>query len=179
MDQEAKWIRDIQRGNARSAASAEALIEAYYDELYRFAYRQCGSKEDAMDLTQDIFLAVLRAIHSYDRKKAGFRTWLYRVAAHKAVDARRRTPPPSLPLEGLDFPGAEDFTRQVQDRAVLEQIEAYVSTLDPQLQAVFRLRLYGERTFPEIAESLGLLENTVKSQYHRLIGRLRKEFYHE
>ena len=174
MDQEQKWIRDIQRHGSRQAA--ERLIDAYYDEIYRFAYRQFGNKEDAMDLTQNIFLAVLRALPSYDRRKAGFRTWLYRIAANKAVDARRRAGPVAVPIEELELPVTEDFVLRVQDRALLERIEGFVAGLDSGVQAVFRLHLYGEKPFPEIAEILGQSESAVKSQYYRLLGRLRKEF---
>ena len=162
MDQERKWIREVQRH--RSQTAADHLIRAHYDEIYRFVYRQTGHMEDAMDLTQDIFLAVLRAIHTYDEGKAAFRTWLFRIAANKVIDARRRAP-----LE-------EDFAAQVADRLLLDQIEAYVSALDAQTQAIFRLRLYGERTFPEIAAALEVPEPAVKAKYYRLMGRLRKEF---
>ena len=174
MDLEQKWIRDVQKRNSRAAA--ECLVERYYDEMYRFAYRQTGNREDAMDLTQNIFLAVFRALPGYDRKKASFRTWLYRIAANKAIDLRRRIQPAQLPLEGLDLPDPKDYAVQTQDQVLLEQVERYVSGLDPGVQAVFRLRLYGERTFPEIAAALGLPESTVKSQYHRLLQQLRKEF---
>ena len=43
-------------------------------------------------------------------------------------------------------------------------------------EAVYRLRLYGERTFPEIAAALGQPEAAVKTRYYRLMARLRKEF---
>ncbi|WP_338112709.1 sigma factor-like helix-turn-helix DNA-binding protein [Oscillibacter valericigenes] len=55
-------------------------------------------------------------------------------------------------------------------------MEAYVSGLDPGEQAVFRLRIYGEKSFPEIAAALEEPEAAVKSRYYRLMGRLRKEF---
>lgn len=71
---------------------------------------------------------------------------------------------------------AEDFAARVHDQALLEAIEAYVSGLDPGEQAVFRLRIYGEKTFPEIAAALEEPEAAVKSRYYRLMGRLRKEF---
>ncbi len=174
VDQEQKWIRAIQRRGSRQAA--EQLVDAYYDEIYRFAYRQTGDREDAMDLTQNIFLAVLRALPAFDRRKAGFRTWLYRIAANKAVDARRRAGPVTVPIDELDLPAAEDFAMAVQDRELLERIESYVSGLDPGIQAVFRLHLYGEKSFPEIAAILDQSESAVKSQYYRLLGRLRKEF---
>ena len=129
-----------------------------------------------MDLTQNIFLFFFRALPGYDRKKASFRTWLYRIAANKVIDLRRRVQPVQLPLEDLDLADPEDYAARTLNRALLEQIERYVSGLDPRLQAVFRLRLYGERTFPEIAAALGQPESTVKSQYHRLLQQLRKEF---
>ena len=45
MEREQTWIRAIQRRNSREAA--EQLIQTYYDEIYRFVYRQTGSKDDA------------------------------------------------------------------------------------------------------------------------------------
>ena len=174
MEQESKWIRAIQKHGSRSAA--DRLVRSYYDEIYVFAYRQTGCKEDALDLTQGIFMAALRSLPSYDRRKASFRTWLYRIAANKVVDARRRARARMAPLEDVDVPAPEDFSAQVRDRMCLDQIEARVSALDPQIQAVFRLHLYGEKTFPEIAEVLGQTESAVKSQYYRLVERLRKEF---
>lgn len=174
MEQESKWIRAIQKHGSRSAA--DRLVRSYYDEIYVFVYRQTGCKEDALDLTQGIFMAALRSLPSYDRRKASFRTWLYRIAANKVVDARRRARARMAPLEDVDVPAPEDFSAQVRDRMCLEQIEARVSALDPQIQAVFRLHLYGEKTFSEIAEVLGQTESAVKSQYYRLVERLRKEF---
>lgn len=138
MDQERKWVRAIQKKGDRQAA--DRLIRAYYDEIYRFVFRQTGQKEDAMDLTQEIFLAVLGALPAFDPRRASFRTWLYRIAANKVIDARRKV------------------------------------RLDPQVQGVFRLRVYGQRTFPEIAQALGQPEAAVKARYYRLMGRLRKEF---
>ncbi len=174
MEQEDKWIREIRRHGSRTAA--DRLIRAYYDEIYVFVYRQTGRKEDAMDLTQNIFLAVLRSLPSFDGHKASFRTWLYRIAANKVIDARRRPRREMVPLEEADLPAAGDFAAEVQDRALLEQIEDYVSALDPRVQTVFRLRLYGDKSFPEIAAALGQSETAVKAQYYRLMGRLRKEF---
>lgn len=174
VEEEQKWIRDIQRQGSRQAA--DKLVRAYYDEMYRFAYRQLGHKEDAMDLTQSIFLAVFRALPSFDGRKASFRTWLYRIAAHKAIDCRRTIRGNVLPLEEAEPPDQTDFAAQIQDRDLLDRLEAYVAQMDPDTQAVYRLRLYGERTFPEIAAILGRPEAAVKTRYYRLMARLRKEF---
>lgn len=174
MGEEQKWIRDIQRRGSRQAA--DKLVRAYYDEMYRFAYRQLGHKEDALDLMQNVFLAVLRALPTFDGRKASFRTWLYRIAAHKAIDCRRKVRGNVMPLEETEAPDQTDFAAQVQDRDLLDRLEAYVAQLEPDTQVVYRLRIYGERTFPEIAAILGQPEAAVKTRYYRLMTRLRKEF---
>ena len=174
MNREQKLIREIQKNGSRSAA--DELICAYYDEIYIFAYRQIGSKEDAMDMTQEIFLAVLRAIQTYDNRKAAFRTWLYRIASNKIIDARRKVSPETMPIEDGQLTDEVDYVSNICDKALLEEIEDYVSGLDPDIQAVFRLHLYGQRSFPEIAAIQRQAEATIKARYYRLLKRLRKEF---
>lgn len=174
MEREQKLIREVQRNGSRSAA--DELIGTYYDELYIFTYRQIGSKEDAMDLTQEIFIAVLRSIQTYDNRKAAFRTWLYRIASNKIIDARRKVRPEMMPIEDDELTDEEDYVSNICDKVLLGQIERYVSALAPEIQAVFRLHLYGEKSFPEVAAIQGQPEAAVKARYYRLLSRLRKEF---
>lgn len=177
MDRERRWIRAVQKRGSRAAA--EHIVRRYYDEMYAFAYRQTGSKEDALDLVQGIFVAMLRSLPHYDGRKASFRTWLYRIATNKVIDARRKARRMPVPLEDLEdekVADEGDLAAAAGDRELLRRIEGYVSGFDTQVQAVFRLRLFGERTFPEIAAILNQTEPAVKAQYHRLLARIRKEF---
>lgn len=174
MEQEQRWIRRIQR--RQSAKDADALVRKYYNEIYAYVYRQVSCRETALDLTQEIFIAVLRSLPSYDGARASFRTWLYRVATNKIIDHRRRAVPPAVPLDELQLPDERDFAARVERQSLLEAIERYVSALEPDVQQAFRLRLYGEYTFPEIAAMLGQPEAAVKSRYYRLMQTLRKEF---
>lgn len=173
MEQELKWIKAILRRGSREAA--DLLVHAYYDDIYAFTYRQVGNREDALDLTQEIFIAALRSLPSYDQRKASFRTWLYRIATHKVIDARRRTKPITIPIDEEDIT-EDDFASNALDKDLLERIEEYVRALDPLLQEVFRLRIYADYSFPEIAQATGQAEEKVKARYYRLIKRLRKEF---
>lgn len=87
-----------------------------------------------MDLTQIIFLAVLQALPPFDSRKSVFRTWSYRIAANKVIGAHRRFRPDLVSLEDIETAGLSDFAAQFHNRALLEQIEAHVSALDPQIQ---------------------------------------------
>lgn len=177
MEQDLKWIRQIQRKGSREAA--DCLIRAYYDEIYRFVYRQVGNKEDAMDLTQNIFVAVLRSLPGYQPRQARFRTWLYAVANNKIIDARRKVQTAQVvakPFEEPEPPANDDFVSRIQDRMLLAQIEEYVSGQALEQQKVFRLRVYAGLSFPEIAGILGEREAAVKARYYRLVEKIRKEF---
>lgn len=176
MEQEQKWIRDIVRRGSKKAANA--LVHAYYDDIYSYVYRQTGNREDALDLTQECFFAAFRSIASYDAKKAGVRTWLYHIASHKVIDQRRGRKVQYFSIEGQDLVDERDFTedlvKNITDQQLLRKVEQFVCGVEPSIQEVFRLRVYGEYSFPEIAALLGEPESKIKAQYYRLSAKIRK-----
>jgi len=87
MQTDNQLIRRIKKKQDKKAA--DELIQRYYREIYAFTYRQTGERELALDLTQEIFITVLQGIYAFDEKKAGFRTWAYRVAANRITDYYR------------------------------------------------------------------------------------------
>ena len=177
IDKEASLIKRIQRQGDRRAA--EELISAHYREIYAFAFRQTGDMDAAMDLTQEVFLAVLQSIHRYDPKKAGFRTWLYRIASNKLAYLFRspayRFRQKTIPLEELTLPADGSPEEQWLDAEELRQLQRHIAELPDELQSILRLRFYGEKNFREIAEILSLPEGTVKTRYYAAIRTLRKE----
>lgn len=171
---EQKWIRAILHRGEQEAA--DKLVRAYYDEIYVYVYRQVGNKEDAMDLTQEGFIAALQSLHTYDAKKSSFRTWLYHVVSYKVIDARRKVRLDTLPIEEIEVSDMTDFTEAVNNQELLNKIEAYIREFEPDIQEIFRLHLYGEQSFPEIAQATGQPEAKIKAQYYRLLQKVRKEF---
>src|SRR5690554_7444196 len=96
-----------------------------------------------MNLTQNIFVAVLQSIASYNAKKASFRTWLYRIATNKIIDFFRSQATEKkhvLSIEGMDIPDEVEFTRQIEIKALLSNVQTYVNSLEMNLQQIFRLR---------------------------------------
>ena len=177
IDKEASLIKRIQRQGDRRAA--EELISAHYREIYAFVYRQTRDLETAMDLTQEVFLAVLQSIQRYDPNRAGFRTWLYRIASHKLSDLFRspeyRFRQKAVPLEELTIPDDGLPEEQWMEAETLRQVQKYIAELPDEIQSILRLRFYGEKNFREIAEILSLPEGTIKTRYYAAIRTLRKE----
>lgn len=180
-----------------SSKDADTLVRMYYDEIYYFVARQINDHDAAYDLTQEIFISMLRSIGSYREQLASFRTWLYRIAANKVIDFRRRSVRRTVSLDDIHdadtfaiyddaaHPSAHacvdltDYGELLSNKQLLADIECYVSGSRTDIQQIFRLHIYGGQTFKEIALALQIPESSVKSKYYRLIDRIRKEFNDE
>jgi RNA polymerase sigma-70 factor (ECF subfamily) len=176
---ELQLIGRIRRNGDRAAA--DELTRKYYDEIYGFVRRQVWGADIALDLTQEIFISVLRTIARFDPKRgAGFRTWLYRIAANKVIDWFRsrsyRVLTETLPLDEVEPIDETDFVAKVANGEFSDKVYAYLGDLPSDVQAIFRLHVFGAYAFSEIAGALGLPEGSVKSKYYRLIHLMRKEF---
>ncbi len=166
--------------NRDDRAAANELVHRYYDEIYRYAYRQSlhstNPKDAALDLTQEIFVSMLRSLPTFRARKAGFRTWLYQVASSRIIDARRKFRPDEVQLDEEGLYQAGDFTVDLQNRELLQRIEKYMDGQPSETQRVYRLHVYGNMTFAQIAEGMGLSEATVKTKFYRAVKKIREVF---
>lgn len=183
-------IRKIKRRQSRDAA--DALLCRYYKEIYAYAYRQSGSRELAMDLTQDIFVAILQGISSFDERRAQFRTWVYHVAANKITDYYRSRAHKKLLAESsllpestcapadARLPAEDSLLDLICSRETIRQIMEIVVQFDNDWVEIFRRKCLQEQTFSQIASQMRLPENTVKSRFYSMVRRIKKEVpYHD
>lgn len=174
---EQKWIRRIKIFGSKK--DADLLVHAYYDEIYRYVCKQLSNNNDTYDLTQEIFISMLHSIKTYKKDQASFRTWLYRIATNKIIDHRRKCSLKLISLDEINVADEIDFTKQIEQADLLMKIEKYISHFLPLVQQIYRLHIYGDFTFTQIAADLDISESTVKSYYYRLQKKIRKEFYDE
>ena len=176
---ELRLIKRIQRSG--DCAAADELIRQYYDAIYGFVRKQINDADYAFDLTHEILISCLRTIAHYDAKKnASFKTWLYKIASNKVVDYFRsrayHETAKTLPIDEVEAVAEADFVLRIENNAFAEKVCTYIGGLPPDTQKIFMLHIFGEHTFAQIAEAVGLPEGSVKSKYYRLINLLRKEF---
>jgi len=174
--EEQRLIRKIKSGDQ---TAADTLVRSYYDEIYKFIRKQTN-EDTALDLTQEIFISLLKTISHYDPKKgAGFRTWLYKIATNKTIDyfrSRAARITETLSLDDVEPIDEADFTKQIANEDFAARVSDYVNNFPPETQKIFRLHIFGGYTFAEISEVVQLAEGSVKSKYYRLINKLRSEF---
>lgn len=182
MHSDYRLIRKIKKKNDRN--SANELVSRYYDEIYIYVYKQLQEKELAMDMTQDIFIAVLKGLHSYDEKKASFRTWLYRLASNKITDFyRSRFYKQQLLEAGLvetDYIGTNDnqeemIINKITNEKMIQDVMSLISVYDNVWIMIFQMKIFEELSFKEISNKLNISENTAKTRYYTIIKMLKKE----
>ena len=97
-EEELKLIRAFQAGQT---SAFDALVEDFRTRAYSLAYQWTQNREDALDVCQDVFLRMHRALPKWSARASIF-TWLYRVIINRAIDlkrkrARQRTVPADEP----------------------------------------------------------------------------------
>lgn len=183
-DEDAVLVRSIVRTGSRR--SADKLVRRHYDDIYRFVACQMRDKGEALDVTQDVFVAALRALPSFDARRASFRTWLYRIATNKVIDWHRsRTRAAALSMDEVEFDPKDmrDEYEELVDRAWAEKrvrrAKELLLGLEPRVQAVVRLRVFAGSGFSEIAQVTRQSEAAAKAQYYRAVKAIRMRMERE
>lgn len=176
MGNEKKWIKQIKKNG--NEAAANALILSYYKEMYAFVYKQTLDSELSLDLTQEIFISVMKSMRNYDSKKASFRTWVYRLASNRLVDYYRSKSYTytqiEQSIENYEFEDHYDMAVTLENKEDYEKVNAIVNELDAKLQQTIRLKLFGEYTLQEIASIETIPLSTVKTRYYAALKIIRK-----
>ncbi|WP_421377878.1 RNA polymerase sigma factor [Bacillus salacetis] len=175
MTQEEKWIKAIQKRSNEQAANQ--LIHKYYSEIYGFVYKQTMDQELTKDLTQEIFISMLRSLHNFNGR-AAFRTWLYKIANSRMIDhyrskyyqQQRKT---VWIDESHHSMASTEFTFDLEAKEEVEIVLKLLSQFKRELQQIVSLKIYGDCTFSEIAASLEMPESTVKTKYYAVIRKLK------
>ncbi len=186
MQSDNQLIRKILRHRLRKNQGREAadeLTRRYYKELYAYVFRQTGSRELAMDLTQEIFIQILQKLDAYNEKKAGFRTWAYRIASNRITDYYRSLthrmamlvePLPVEDDEVISYEGV-DIEKIIIQRELICQVMSVVAQYPSQWVQIFQKKCFEEMTFAQIAESMELSVNTVKTRFYHMVKKIRQE----
>ncbi|MHC4224844.1 MAG: RNA polymerase sigma factor [Planctomycetota bacterium] len=176
-------MRSFQEGDA---GAFETLFRRYKTPIFAFLLRQCGDREVASDLSQDVFARLIRSARSFQHQSK-FSTWIYTIARNAAVDNARRArhrahasledshDPDSLRLGDRlanDGPGPD---RSAIAERLREDLMSAIEVLPPEQREVFLLREYHGMPFQEIAEVVEAKVGTVKSRMRYALEALRRE----
>ncbi|HKY76015.1 MAG TPA: RNA polymerase sigma factor [Acidimicrobiia bacterium] len=170
----------VERARTDRDAFAE-LYRRYLPRIYAFAYRRCGSRPLAEDVTAATFEEALRSLPSFVAKGGGFGPWLFRIAANEIVDhyraderARGRKGHRALTLLAVPTGCAEACAELAEDGADHGRLLAALGTLNPRYQKAISLRYLAGLSHEEAAEAMGTTKPVMAVTLHRALRALRR-----
>jgi RNA polymerase sigma-70 factor (ECF subfamily) len=181
-DREAALVQRCAAGD--EGASAE-LVAEHQRTVVQLATNLLGDREEALDLSQEVFLRVFRTIHRF-RGQSSLRTWIYRIAVNQARNRhrfwRRRHRADQVSLDqhvamhGDVFSGLGPTPERVlAQKELAERLRAALNRLPFDQRTAIVLREVDGLSYEEIAYSLELAVGTVKSRLTRARQALRAE----
>lgn len=159
----------FERARAGNVLAFTALVKEHQSMVYSLALRMLGSREESLDLAQEVFMQLHAKMHMLESADH-LRAWLRRVATHRSVDQLRQRPT-HVPLDRVAEPQADEC---YADHWLQGRLGELLLTLAPDARAVMLLR-YQEDLGPDaIAATLEMSVNTVKSHLKRSLEALRR-----
>jgi RNA polymerase sigma-70 factor, ECF subfamily len=153
-----------------SEADMEALFRRHWPSAYRAAFLIVHDHAAAEDIAQEAFLAAIRRLDRFDRRRR-FSPWLYTIVANRAIDwTRARAARPENGGQPPEFAAVAEHPPGHYSEEVLAALRA----LSPEQRAVVVLRYVVEYTPGEIARALGLPRGTVNSRLRRGLDALEE-----
>ena len=143
--------------------------------VFGVAYGFFRNRAIAEDLAQDAYLELFRNLHKLE-SDMHIVNWLRQTATRKCIDYTRRKK--YRPHLGLDSIPERSVSPVERDPVLSEELARKVATLSPKMRIVVILRFQEDLKIREIAETLGIPVNTVKTQLRRALIRLRPKVAH-
>jgi len=170
--EEAILVRRCLRGEAEAV---HLLVDRFQPEVYGLCVRLLGHRQDAEDVTQEVFLRVFRSLGGWDPARP-LRPWVLGIAVNRcrtwAVQRARRPELVDYLQDTVAAPGIDDSAE------LLREIRAALGELRSEYRAVFVLFHEHGQAYEEIAQALGRPVGTIKTWLHRarleMLERLRR-----
>lgn len=156
---DAELVSRIQNGDTQSF---DRLVRAYLPKIHR-KVRKLVPAADVEDVTQDIFLNVVRSINNFEGRSA-FATWLNKIAVNRVADYHRR-----MFRQKSRFIPEEEIPRHEpsQEASSNVEMEDFLMKLPEHYREVILMKLCHNLSFVEIASALGMSYEAARSRYRR------------
>jgi RNA polymerase sigma-70 factor, ECF subfamily len=151
----------ITRCLSGDSSAFEPLVERYHRPLFRVAVRMLGSREEAQDVTQTVFLKAYQALATCDRQRRFF-SWIYRILLNECLNTLRARRPTQVIEDTM--PSRRPATDPVEAVETRQRVRKALLLLPAAQRDVILLRHFADMRYEQIAAALGVPEKTVKSR---------------
>jgi len=173
----------VTRAREGDQEAFRVLVERHSIRLFQLAYRMTGNEQDGEDIVQETFLRAYKQLARFE-SRAGFGTWLHRIAVNCSLDLLRKrqrqeermeAQEPVLAPEIHALPdGAATPDHHLFNAEVQQRIASALDLLTPMERTAFAMRHFEERSIAEIGKVLDLGDSAVKQAIFRAVQKMRR-----
>lgn len=163
---------------ARDIKAFEQFVNEFEKKIYSYAYNFTQNQDDAMDITQEVFLKVYKNIHKF-KENSSLSTWVYRITSNVCIDFVRKnkyTVPITVENEEYIFQvvdNTQNIDEIIKNKDLSSEIYNALNKLDENSKQIIIMRDILELSYSEISDILKLESGTVKSRIARSRKKLR------
>lgn len=152
------------------------LYDHYLPQIYRFIYLKTSGRQDAEDLTHEVFLSAWQHIPQYEESGFPLSSWLYQIARNRVID-HFRTRRNNIPIDDClenDIDAPHTTEEDVDVGLALETVQGAMQKLREDYQTLLIMRFVEDRSTAEVAVVLGKSEGAVRLIQHRALRALKQ-----
>ena len=159
---------------------SEAAWQELYDGLAPvvLGYLRANAAPDPEDVLSEVFLQVARDVARFEGDERGFRSWVFTIAHHRLIDARRHSSRRPIELSP-DPPEPGDFADDAADEALakigMDEVMRVLAALSPEQRSVLLLRVIGDMSIEDVARAVGKRTGAVKALQRRGLAAVKRE----
>jgi len=170
--------KELVRRCQADTAAFEELVQRYKRAVFAYARTFTGSRQDAEEVTQDVFVKIYRAAHRFDDQYS-FTTWLYKITSNTCKNKLRSRRQPAVSLDDEDSPivtvspdtgPLEAYSRKIE----IDEVRRAIAELPPRYREVLYLRYVENLSYKEIAEVMDLTMGNVEARIFRGKDKVRR-----
>ncbi len=155
-----------------SAEGFGELFDAYYDSIYRYAFRRIGSREAAEDIAASVFEDALKGIKRLRWQNKPLAAWLYKIASRRVADFYRHSPHDQALSDASAVGDGPGFALELEEE--FAAVRRAMGRLGESDRELIRLVYFDELDRTKIAALLNCTTNNVYVRLHRALERLER-----
>ena len=171
---EMAFENELIRASISNPENFGPMYEKHYKSIFRFLYQRLNQKDEAHDLTAEVFIKALLNIGKYEFRGKPFISWLYRIAYNELMQFfRHKKNHRTINADIQDLRFIQEEADIVYFEEFIPQLKELITGLHPDDLILVEMRYFERRPYKEIAEILELSEVNAKVKMHRIIEKLK------
>lgn len=160
-----------------SQAAMEVLVNRYYKEIFSYIYRSTGQYHTSYDLTQDVFIKMLKSIQRFDKKIGNFNNWIFKIALNTVKDyfkgSSYRSFKEITEIDENRIDECENVVEFLSHMSQRSEIKKALIEIPGYQRDAIILRFYHDMKIKDIAVIMDTNESTVKSRLKQGLDKLK------